>query len=118
MPISGAPRTARRRIAAAVSSAPASESQASRAGSCVWSRTESARPSHRSATALGLATATASRASAQVVLDAQRGRRSVATRRSRLLGRPLDAERLVQLAGLVHLGDDVAAADELALDEE
>ena len=33
-------------------------------------------------------------------------------------GAGLDAERLGQLAGLVHLGDDVAAADELAVDEE
>ena len=30
----------------------------------------------------------------------------------------LGAERLVQLAGLEHLGDDVAAADQLAVDEE
>ena len=59
MPISGAPRTARRRIAAAVSSAPVSVSQASRAGSCVWSRTASARPSQRSATAGSVATAMA-----------------------------------------------------------
>ena len=33
------------------------------------------------------------------------------------LGR-LDAEDLSELAGLVHLGDDVAAADQLAVDEE
>ena len=36
----------------------------------------------------------------------------------RPVGRRLDAERLGQLARLVHLGDDVAAADQLAADEE
>src|SRR5690242_10098123 len=54
----------------------------------------------------------------QPVFDRQRW-----CRRRRLLDRlavlrRLDAERLLQLAGLVHLHDDVAAADELAVDEQ
>src|SRR3954451_20499464 len=119
IPMSGAPRTASRRIAAAVSSAPVRSSQTSRAGSAVWSRTDSARPSQRSATALGLATATRGLASAQVGLDPERSRCGIGRRLGRGgRGGRLDAERLVQLAGLVHLGDDVAAADQLALDEE
>ena len=50
----------------------------------------------------------------QAVLDRQR-RGLVA---GRLVRRLLDAERLGQLAGLVHLRDDVAAADELPAHEQ
>src|ERR1700754_97805 len=49
MPMFGAPRTARRAIASAVSRAPVSVSQLSAPGSSVWSRIERRRPSHRSA---------------------------------------------------------------------
>src|SRR5262245_8330885 len=50
MPMSGAPRTASRRMAAAVSSAPSSVSHTSAPGRSVWSRTASPRPSQRRAT--------------------------------------------------------------------
>ena len=46
------------------------------------------------------------------------GRPASACAASSAAPRGLDAERLGELAGLVHLGDDVAAADELAVDEE
>src|SRR3954451_1619140 len=131
MPISGAPRTARRRIASAVSSAPVSESHASSNGRRVWSRTLSARPSQRRAANGWTATAMAAIVAAprpspagstlaEPVLDAQRPRRRVRAR-GRLRwggGGRVDPEGLVQLAALVHLADDVAAADELAVDEE
>src|SRR5581483_1387459 len=54
----------------------------------------------------------------EAVLDRQR-RGLLDVRRLRLLRRGvLEAEHLLELARLVHLGDDVAAADELAVDEE
>src|SRR3954469_14121110 len=131
MPISGAPRTARRRIASAVSSAPVSESHASSNGRRVWSRTLSARPSQRRAANGWTATAMAAIVAAprpspagstlaEPVLVGQRAPPGVPARgpRRRRGLRRLDAERLVQLAALVHLADDVAAAEELAVDEE
>src|SRR4051812_33209307 len=51
MPISGAPRTARRRMAPATSSAPRSSSSRSANGSAVWSSTRSRAPSQCSARA-------------------------------------------------------------------
>ena len=44
--------------------------------------------------------------------------RSAVDRRLGLVVRLLDSEQLCELARLVHLGDDVATADELAVDEE
>src|SRR4051812_40214455 len=56
---------------------------------------------------------------AEAVLDAQRRGLDGLTLGGRLRGgRRLAAEPLGDLAGLVHLGDDVAAADQLAVDEE
>jgi hypothetical protein len=56
----------------------------------------------------------------QVVVDGERRGAGLGGRRRVLrgAGRGLDAERLGELAGLVHLGDDVAPADQLALDEQ
>ena len=81
---------------------------------------ERARPLKRAAPPTGVASA---RRSAEPVLDLHRAapapdvgaRGRVGLRAS--AGR-VDAERLRQLAGLVHLGDDVAAADQLAADEQ
>src|SRR4051812_18264086 len=56
MPMFGAPRTARRAIASAVSRAPVSESHVSAPGSSVWSRIESRRPSQRTAWMDGMPT--------------------------------------------------------------
>ena len=51
----------------------------------------------------------------QAVLDRERRARVALGRGARL---PIDAEGLGELAGLVHLRDDVGAADQLAVDEE
>src|SRR4051794_24051531 len=59
MPMFGAPRTASRRIACAVSAAPVSVSHISAWGRSVWSRTLRRRPSHRSAWIIGTETAMA-----------------------------------------------------------
>src|SRR6202042_2023354 len=55
----------------------------------------------------------------EAVLDRQRRRldRGGLGLRRRRLG-TLNAERLLELAGLIHLGDDVAAAHKLAVDEQ
>src|SRR3954452_5117449 len=54
--------------------------------------------------------------SVQAVLEAKR--RALGLDRLRVLLRLLDPELLGELARLVHLGDDVAAADQLAVHEE
>ncbi len=51
------------------------------------------------------------------ILDAERHRLGVLRLRgARATG--FDPEELLQLAGLIHLGDDVAATNQLALDEQ
>ena len=67
-----------------------------------------------------LAAARARKLAGEVVADLE-GRGARLGRDRRLGGRVglrLDAERVGELAGLVHLGHDVAAADQLALDEQ
>src|SRR3954469_16760122 len=64
--------------------------------------------------------ASSSTSALETILEAERRRRRSRLHRRRLrifLGL-LDTEEVGELAGLVHLGDDVATADELAVDEQ
>ena len=104
-PISGAPRIASRADRAGDVRGGAELEHASRApGSSVWSSARRAPGSKRSATA-------GSRSIAAAPRRAGRPRSGARSRRSR-------PRALLELARLVHLGDDVAAADELAVDEQ
>src|ERR1700760_3238419 len=131
--MSGAPRMDRRRIAPATSSALRSSSSTSRHGSSVWSIARSAPSSYRSATSRGVVGRVATTVRTgylaprmptegrllKPVLDAERrGLRGLRLRCGLGRGGVVQAERLLKLARLVHLGDDVAAADELAVDEQ